>query len=74
MYAILVIFKGESYKVGVPESGEYIEIFNSDDKKFGGSGSLVGKVVSEKGDVQGRDYYISITLPPVSVMIFRFKS
>ncbi|MCI6189457.1 MAG: 1,4-alpha-glucan branching protein GlgB [Clostridium sp.] len=38
------------FKVGVPYEGAYVEVFNSDDERFGGSGQIMGDVVlfSEK--------------------------
>ena len=38
------------FKVGVPYEGAYVEVFNSDDERFGGSGQIMGDAVlfSEK--------------------------
>lgn len=38
------------FMVGVPYEAEYVEVFNSDDERFGGSGQIMGDVtlVSEK--------------------------
>ena len=38
------------FMVGVPYEGEYVEVFNTDEERFGGSGQVMGDVtlVSEK--------------------------
>ena len=38
-----------NYRIGVPAKGIYLEVFNSDDKGFGGSG------VRNAGDLQTED-------------------
>ena len=58
--------------VGVPREGTYVEVFNSDDKKFGGSG--VGnkkpkKSVKVKADL--REDSIEIKIPPMGVAVFK---
>ena len=60
----------ENYCMGVPVSGSYKELFNSDDEAYGGSG-LHNKVVrSKKKPMHGFDHSISLTLPPLSTMYF----
>lgn len=60
-----------NYRIGVPEKGTYKEVFNSDDKKFGGSGITNGKSVkSEEIAMHGYEQSIEITLPPLSVLYF----
>src|SRR3569833_3568042 len=62
----------EGYKVGVPEAGSWKEIFNSDDKQYWGSGMSNPKPVkSEKIPWHGRDNSISITVPPLSAVVFK---
>ncbi|MGC4051817.1 MAG: 1,4-alpha-glucan branching protein GlgB [Paludibaculum sp.] len=61
-----------NYNVGVPTGGVYQEIMNSDWSHFGGSGVCnPGDLRSNSGKVQGRDNFISITLPPLAVTIYR---
>ncbi len=62
----------ESYKVGVPYEGEYVEIFNSQSEYYegcniGNSGPL--KAVEET--MHGRDYSICLTLPPLGVIYLK---
>ncbi|MEZ5042364.1 MAG: 1,4-alpha-glucan branching protein GlgB [Saprospiraceae bacterium] len=60
----------DNYKVGVPFSGTYQELLNSNKKVFGGSGDHVdNKVKANQGTWHGRPYYLELTLPPLSVMV-----
>jgi 1,4-alpha-glucan branching enzyme len=61
-----------SYRFGVPEMGYYGEIFNTDAEMFGGSnvGNYPG-VMAEPIASHGRDQSISITLPPLAVVVFK---
>jgi 1,4-alpha-glucan branching enzyme len=61
----------EMYRIGVPEEGEYIEVFNSDDTIYGGSGvKNEGNLVSENTKWHCCDYSIQITIPPLSSIYF----
>ena len=61
-----------AYNVGVPEAGEYREIFNSDWEQFGGSGVMnPSSLWSTPGNVQARGQYITISLPPLAVTVFK---
>ncbi len=59
------------YRIGVPEAGEYREIFNTDSSMFGGSnvGNL-GCVTAADGPFQGRPASMPIVLPPLGVVVF----
>jgi 1,4-alpha-glucan branching enzyme len=59
-----------AYRVGVPYSGTWKELLNSDDTSFGGSGVLNGTLTAEKEASHGREYSISFKLAPLSIMIF----
>ena len=48
--------------------GNYKEILNSDDKKYGGTGVTNGTVKAKKGPMHGFDQHISLTLPPLSTI------
>ena len=65
--------KQENYKIGVPRTGIYTEVFSSDDETFGGSGIKNGKISAKKGEWNGQNYYISITVPPFSTVYFYKK-
>ena len=64
----------ENYRVGVPSKGIYVEVFNSDDKGFGGSGIRnAGDIQSQEVPWHGREQSITLTLPPLSTLFFRVK-
>ena len=61
------------YQMGVPYPGKYKEIFNSDAKKFGGSGVVNARVkASKKEERDERKHSIVINVAPLSVQIFSF--
>jgi 1,4-alpha-glucan branching enzyme len=62
----------ESYRIGVTKSGKLNEIFNSDDADFGGSGVKNSKKVSvDINPYDGKEYSAVLTLPPLSVIVFK---
>ena len=61
----------EKYQIGLPFTGRYKEIFNSDAKQFGGSGKGNSRVrAAKKEEYDGRDYSMQITVPPMSMIVF----
>ena len=63
-----------NYRIGVPNSGYYEELLNSDAKEYGGSGmGNYGGKKSENIPYHGRPYSIALTLPPLAVEIFEYK-
>jgi 1,4-alpha-glucan branching enzyme len=60
------------YRIGVPKSGEYREIFNSDQIEYGGTG-LVNKktVLAEDEPFHGQPYSLNLTIPPFGFQIIR---
>ncbi|WP_013322952.1 1,4-alpha-glucan branching enzyme [Gloeothece verrucosa] len=60
------------YRIGVPESGFYTELFNSDAKKYGGSnmGNLGGKWTDE-WSFHGLPYSLDLCLPPLAVLVLK---
>ncbi len=62
----------ESYRIGVPYSGDYIEVFNSDWCEFGGSGQLNSKLIkTDKIKWHDMDYSIEIKIPPLATVFLR---
>ncbi|MEO1517410.1 MAG: 1,4-alpha-glucan branching protein GlgB [Bacteroidota bacterium] len=62
----------EDYKLGTDKRGSWKELLNSDAEKYGGSGiSNTGtlKTQKEKDKWHGRDYSLTLTLPPMGVVI-----
>ena len=63
-----------SYKIGVPDAECYELVFNSDAKKFGGSGERIKKTYKVfDGAMHGYNHYIELTLPPMTTLYFRQK-
>jgi len=61
----------ENYRIGVPTGGFYREAFNSDAGIYGGSN--MGNMGGREADVaesHGQGHSLSLTLPPLSTMIF----
>ena len=60
------------FRVGVPSTGKWKEIFNSDAQNFWGSGvSNPEPLSSEFVNWHGRENSISITIPPLAASIFK---
>jgi 1,4-alpha-glucan branching enzyme len=62
-----------NYRVGVPTDGYWKEVLNSDAKEYGGSGQgNTGGVEASPAAFYGKyDHSLSLTLPPLSVLIFK---
>ncbi|MGP0073136.1 MAG: 1,4-alpha-glucan branching protein GlgB [Bryobacteraceae bacterium] len=59
------------YRVGIPDPGVYREILNSDSEHWGGSNMGNGGYVgSEPISYNGHYHSLSITLPPLAVVVF----
>jgi 1,4-alpha-glucan branching enzyme len=61
-----------NYRVGVPDSGTWREILNSDAREHGGSGhgNMGGAQTSPIG-YHGRKVSLNLTLPPLSVLFLK---
>ena len=64
-----------NYRVGVPQEGFWREVLNSDAKIYGGSNyGNTGKVEASPASFYGKyDYSLSITLPPLGIVIFKHQ-
>ena len=64
-----------NYRLGVPQSGFYRELINTDGETYGGSniGNL-GGVPSEAHEWMGREHSIVIHLPPLATVAFKLES
>ncbi len=62
-----------AYRIGVSSRGDWKEILNSDAEEYGGSGiGNLGKVSAELISFHGMDHSISVVIPPLSVVIFKY--
>jgi 1,4-alpha-glucan branching enzyme len=61
-----------NYRVGVPRGGRWDEVLNSDAPLYGGSGQgNLGGVVAEPVAWHGRPHSLSVTLPPLAILVFK---
>ena len=61
-----------NYKLGVPAAGFYSEILNTDAAIYGGSNlGNAGGVYSQTGASHGREQFISVTLPPLALLVLK---
>jgi 1,4-alpha-glucan branching enzyme len=64
----------QHYRIGVPYRGTWMEVFNSDDQKYGGSGLVnMASVMTSPVKYHGRDFSISLTLPPLGISVFKLE-
>ena len=64
----------ENYRIGIPKAGTLEEIFNSDAKKYFGSGHFKNKnLTSEVREWNGREHSLELDLPPLAMMAFKFE-
>ena len=61
-----------THMIGAPCLTCYEEILNSDAEEFGGKGRLNGKVKAVNQPCDRMDYSLCLTVPPLSVMIFKY--
>ena len=65
----------ENYRIGVPEAGNWKEIFNSDDSQYGGSGVKNANLVhAEKVSQHDKNYSVVLTLPPMAFIYLKKKA
>lgn len=63
-----------NHRIGVPFKGQYEEIFNSDDPKYGGSGVLNSDVLSSDDQAYDyRDQSLPLKVPPLGVTILKYR-
>jgi 1,4-alpha-glucan branching enzyme len=63
-----------AYCVGVPRSGHWVERLNTDSSLFGGSNvGNGGGVWSATQPLHGQDQSVSLTLPPLGLLLLEFR-
>jgi 1,4-alpha-glucan branching enzyme len=61
-----------NYRVGVPHSGYWEEVLNTDAAEYGGSGTgNLGGVNAMPVPYHGRPYSVNLTLPPLAALFLR---
>ena len=63
----------QDYRIGVPEPGQYREIFNSDSAHYAGSnlGNGDHQLVADAQPWMNRPYSLSLTVPPLAGIVLR---
>jgi len=64
----------ENYKMGVLDAGEYVEIFNSQSSLYEGWNiGNTGSLNTAEEEMHGRQYALTLTLPPLGVIFLKQK-
>jgi 1,4-alpha-glucan branching enzyme len=62
------------YRVGVPYRGQWRELFNSDNGAYSGGNVMnPGLLATSPVKYHGRDYSVSLTLPPLALTILKLE-
>jgi 1,4-alpha-glucan branching enzyme len=62
----------ENYRIGLPNKDKLMQIFNSDETQYGGSGISNPKAIKIDAEAwNGRAFSAALTLPPLSVTVFK---
>jgi 1,4-alpha-glucan branching enzyme len=63
----------ENYLIGVPRSGRWEEVINTNSKFYGGAGiGNGGEVHAVDVETDGMGQSLRLTLPPLTTMIFKW--
>ncbi|ARV15154.1 1,4-alpha-glucan branching protein GlgB [Polaribacter sp. SA4-12] len=64
----------ENYRIGLPKAGTLKEVFNSDAKKYNGTGNYTNKkLTSSQKEWNGRENSIELNLPPLGMIAYKYK-
>ena len=63
----------EHYRVGLPKSGWYVPVLNTDESRFGGYGFLAQPQKAEKEPYQKLPYSAEFYIPPMSVTYYQLR-
>jgi 1,4-alpha-glucan branching enzyme len=62
----------QNYRVGAPRGGFWRELLNGDAQDYGGSGyGNLGGVEAAPIPCHGRPYSLTLTLPPLAILLFK---
>ena len=65
--------KRDDYRIGVPDSGVYTEVFNSDMPEYGGWGHTNKDIRTENIAMQGFKQSLRLTAPPLATVCLKLK-
>ena len=61
-----------NYRLGIPKSGIWKEVLNSDAKEYGGSGNgNLGGLEASPVPFHGKYHSLSLVLPPLGILVFK---
>ena len=64
-----------NYRVGVPAGGRWDEALNSDAPLYGGGGQgNLGGANAAPVSCHGRPYLVTITIPPLGMVVFKHRA
>lgn len=63
--------KHGKYRVGLPGSGQYKVVFNSNDKKYGGEGLPIRQSKTDKMEHHGCTHSLTVDVPPLSMIVLK---
>lgn len=63
----------KNYRIGVPKKASYKPLLSTDAKKYGGYGTRLKTVKSEKEAMHGFENSISLTIAPMSVTFYKIE-
>ena len=63
----------KNYRIGVPKKASYKPVLSTDAKKYGGYGTRLKTVKSEKEAMHGFENSISLTIAPMSVTFYKIE-
>ncbi len=64
----------ESYSLPLPIAGDWVELLNTDDSKYGGSGVINQQVDCVERTERGFNYCATVRIPPLGTVWFTLKS
>ncbi len=61
------------YRIGVPQSGTYHEIINTDAEIYGGSGIRNGELRAQQIPQHGHQWSLEVTVPPLATIMLKLN-
>jgi 1,4-alpha-glucan branching enzyme len=62
-----------NYRVGVPKAETYVEVFNSDDSRYWGSGIVNQNIKTEAIESHSQAQSVVLNLPPLGAIVIKLK-